>query len=82
MDSGCGLSKHGDNQGKCPPAPSSLDSERAGVVEFLPLRPSATLRETGCFALLGWCSGISPSGTLWQLIKSGGLAGHLRLFAA
>jgi hypothetical protein len=54
---------------------------RADVVKCLPLRLSATLRETGCFAL-GWYFGGSPYGTLWQIIKSGVWAGWLRLFAA
>jgi hypothetical protein len=31
----------------------------------------AALREMGCFAVLGWCSGISPSGKFWQVIKPG-----------
>ncbi len=30
-----------------------------------------SLRENSRFPLLGWCSGVSPSGTLWQVIKAG-----------
>src|SRR5208282_5949253 len=87
MDSSCGLSNHGDEQGKSrqmhpPPSPSPTRSgAQADVFEFLPLRLSATLREKGYFLLIGWCSRFSPSGTLWRVKTPGFWADARRLFA-
>ena len=84
MDSSCGLSNHGGNQGKssqikASPLPPIPGSERGRTWLNSFLCASATLREMGCFAL-GWCPRFSPSGTLWQVINPGFWRGVRRLF--